>query len=166
MKPKAENGGMLKQFRNCLLVSMLAFAVSCAGTGMTAPSGEYLGTAKGRYAAIHYRVEDGQLLLVFENTTTAAMSNLIVNVSQKTSAGSSDMQSSTKLLKVHNYYQIRLSMAPNTTGEVLVSYYFVPKSEGGIGLSPYQSSDFAANIPGSEYGSVIDDAVEFRIAVR
>lgn len=157
---------MLKQLRYFFLLSILIFAVSCAGTGMTMPPGEYLGTAKGRYAFVHYRVEDGKLLIAFENTTTAAMSNLIVNVTQKTAAGGNDMQGSTKLLKIHNFYQIRLSIAPNATGEIVVSYYFVPKSEGGIGLSPYQSDDFAANIPGSEYGSVMDDTVTFRIALR
>ena len=154
--------GAVKAF--CLLLFLPIFALSCAGMGVGA-RGAYIGMAKGLYASVHYKVEDNRLLIAFENTTTTAMSNLIISVSQRTSAGNSDMQGSVRLLKVRNIYQMQVSLAPNATGEVRLSYYFVPKAEGGIGLSPYQRGDFADNTPGSEYGSFMDDTVEFRIAL-
>ena len=156
---------MLKRLPySSILLFLLVITVSCAGMSENTSSGRYIGTVKGRYASIHYKAdEDGRIFIALENTTTVAMSNLIVNVSQKTSAGSSDMQGSTRLLKIRNIYQIPVPLAPNATGNIKVSYYFLPRAEGGIGLSPHQSGDFAANIPGSEYGYVMDDTVEFRI---
>ena len=147
------------------LLCFFVIAVSCGVKGGVAQTGAYVGTAKGLYATVHYKVEDNRLLIAFENTTTAAMSNLIINVSQKTPVGSSDMQGSARLLKVRNVYRTQLSLASNTTGDITLSYFFIPKAEGGMGLSPYQSEDFASNMPGSEYGSFMDDVVEFKISL-
>ncbi|MDR0454047.1 MAG: hypothetical protein LBH05_04460 [Deferribacteraceae bacterium] len=146
-----------------LLFLFISSALSCAGLYGSVPSGAYVGTSKGMYAFVHFKVEDGALIVAFENASTAAMSNLIINISQKTPSGGIDMQSSVRLLKVRNIYHIRVPLAPNATGEVKLSYFFVPKAEGGIGLSPYQRNDFTDNIPGSGHGGFMDDSVEFRV---
>lgn len=120
--------------------------------------GSYIGTAAGKYASVHYRIEDGKLVIAFENTTTAAMANLTIEVNQKTGTGYTGSQSSTRLLKVRNFYHITAPLAYNGTGEITVNYFFMPKQE----MLTYQNNEYERY----DIQSVIDDSVSFRLKIK
>jgi hypothetical protein len=117
--------------------------------------GGHIGTANGRYALVHYRVEGGNIVIAFENITTAAMSGLVVDVSQTTAAGFTGSQVSRRLLKMKNFYHVTVPIAHTATGEITVSYFFTPKRE-------------TLTQPNDEYSrydsrDILNDSVSFKL---
>jgi hypothetical protein len=142
-----------------MLLLVVLLLTGCATVGnLDTPSpasGNFIGTARGLYANVHYRIEDGNLVIAFENITTAAMSALVVDVSQSTSAGFTGSQRSTRLLKMRNFFHITLPIAHLATGEVTVSYFFIPQRES---IAPPSTQDRYDN------SGMMTDSVSFKIA--
>ena len=107
-----------------LLIALLL--TGCASKAMKPGDGEYIGTARGRYAAVHFMAEDSNLLISLENTTAAAMQSLLISVMQETSGGVQESQYPFRMLRMRANVVLTIPIHPKATGNITVTYYFQP----------------------------------------
>lgn len=141
------------------MMLMLGAFYGCAGMGGPSADASYIGTAKGKYASVHYRVEDENLVIAFENISTVHMKNLIISVDQKTTAGSANTSTTASLLRIRTVRHITLKIPHNATGDVQVRYYFFASQAAPIPMSPYHNHEPEASEP-------FDDLVSFKIFIK
>jgi hypothetical protein len=116
--------------RQALILRAGAFALSLfiAGCAVSVEHvgspGNFIGYSDGEYVRLYYRVEDSVLTLAVENTSILPLYQVVFSVEQKTSAGSTEGQSSLRILRKAQVHSMNLNIPANATGEVVFTCYF------------------------------------------